>query len=166
MTILVKANYLLVSTLIFALPIAVRGATATHSITIRVSAPRSSVCVGDKAFAIDVLVLNEGESKYSFDSNKLYANAGYGILFDTSTMKRRNGAMTIQQDPMPGASQKPVIIELQKNQAYVRELSLSLPVSFFDKPGFYLLMPSVAIDEFSLEPDPKTGIIFEVRDCE
>jgi hypothetical protein len=141
-------------------------ATADSPVEIRVSAPRSWVCVGDKAISLDIVVFNGGLSKVSFDSHHLQINAGYGALLDTSTLKRRTDAMSVQQDRMPVATDHPDLIELEKNQAYIRHASMPLPTPFFSQPGFYLLMPAVSIDAFSTKADPKTGIIFELRDCE
>jgi hypothetical protein len=163
---LVNAVYLSICGLSLALPTAAGEVMVNSPLEIRVSAPRSSVCAGDKAIAVDITVLNEGQSKISFDSRHLHINAGYGALFDTTTMKRRTEGISIQQDRMPSATDQQTIIELQQNQAYVRRVSFPLPSSFFSQPGFYLLMPSVSIDASSLKADPKTGIIFEVRDCD
>jgi hypothetical protein len=132
---------------------------------IRISAPRSSVCLGDKAFIIDVVVINEGQSKISFDSGHVRVDAGYLAIFDTTTMKFRTEGMSIQQDRIPTSSESFGNIELLPGQAYVRQFSFPLPKPFFDEPGFYHLMPSVSIDAFSPKADPKSGLIFEVRDC-
>jgi hypothetical protein len=112
------------------------------------------------------VVINGGKSKVTFDSRHLQVNAGYGALFDTSTLKRRTEGMSVQQDRMPVATDQPALIELEQNQAYVRHTSMPLPTPFFSQPGFYLLMPAVSVDAFSVQADPKTGIIFELRDCE
>jgi hypothetical protein len=140
--------------------------TAQSPVQIKVSAPRSWVCVGDKAISLDIVVINEGQSKVSFDSHKMQVNVAYGALFDTTTFKRRTEAMSVQQDRIPVATDRPGLVELEKNQAYTRHASLPLPTPFFSQPGFYLLMPAVSIDIFSIQSDPKTGIIFELRDCE
>lgn len=149
-----------------ALPISAGGVVANSPLKIRVSAPRSSVCVGDKSISIDITVVNEGQSKITFDSRHLAVHAGYGALFDTTTLKLRTEGMSVQQDRMSSASDHPTMIELQQNQAYVQQVSLPLPNPFFSEPGFYLLMPLVSIDAFSNQADPKAGIIFEVRDCD
>ncbi|MGA8090250.1 MAG: hypothetical protein WCA10_23460 [Terracidiphilus sp.] len=160
------AIYLSICGLSLALPNAAGEVKANSSLEVKVSAPRSSVCVGDKAITIDITILNHGQSNIGFDSHHLHVNVGYGALFDTTTMKRRTEGIAIQQDRMASGSDQQTIIALEQNQAYVRQVSFPLPSSFFSQPGFYLLMPSVSIDAFSLKPDPKTGIIFEVRDCD
>jgi hypothetical protein len=139
--------------------------TADSPVQIRVSAPRSWVCVGDKAISLDIVVVNEGQSKVSFDSHHFQVNAAYGALFDTSTLKRRTEAMSVQQDRTP-TTEHPALVELEKNQAYIRHASMPLPTPFFSQPGFYLLMPAVSVDAFSMQADSKRGIIFELRDCE
>jgi hypothetical protein len=115
---------------------------------------------------VDIIVTNEGTSKAIFDSRRVEVNVGYAALFDTTTLKRRTEGMSVQQDRISSASDRPTMIELQPNQAYVRPFSLSLPTPFFSQPGFYLLMPSVSIGSSSNKADPKAGVIIEVRDCE
>jgi len=142
------------------------GMTDEGLLKIRVSASRSSVCVGDKALSVDIIVTNEGTSKAIFDSRRVDINVGYAALFDTTTLKRRTEGMSVQQDRIRSASDRPAMVELQPNQAYVRPISLSLPTPFFSQPGFYLLMPAVSIGSASHRADPKAGVIIEVRDCE
>lgn len=149
-----------------ALPISAGGVVEPSPLKITVSAPRSTACVGDKALSIEITVVNQGQSKITFDSRHLAVHAGYAALFDTTSLKRRTDGMSVQQDRIPSASDHPTMIELQQNQAYVRQASLPLPSSFFREPGFYMLMPLVSIDAFTNQADPKAGIIFEVRDCD
>lgn len=167
MRILTKALYvLMVCCFSIVLPRAGGEVKSDSQLKIRISAPHSSVCMRDGVFMIDVTVINEGQSKISFDSRHVLVDAGYLAILGTTTMKFRTEGMSIQQDRIPMPSDLPMNIELLHNQALVRQFSFPLPKSFFNEPGFYQIMPSVSIDAFSPKAEPKGGIIFEVRDCD
>jgi len=138
---------------------------ATPNLRAFASLPHSTICSSVKELQLDITLINLGSSAYQFDSKQFVVRPAYGALVDTSTMKRRVAGFTVQQDRIP-VPQSPSFVLLGEKQSYVHHLSLSLADKFFDAPGFYVLMPSISLESFSVAPDPKTGIIFELRDCE
>jgi hypothetical protein len=114
---------------------------------------------------LDVAFINVSGSTYRFDSKHISIRPAYGALVDTSTMKRRMAGLAVQQDRM-GAPQSPRFVVLKENETYVQHVSLPLTDTFFNTPGFYVVMPSISLDGFSVAPAPRTGIIFEIRDCD
>jgi hypothetical protein len=125
----------------------------------------SSVCLRTPELIADLVLVNKEAVPRQFDLNDLNVISAFSAMIDTSTMQYRNEGLSVMGDRM-GPKLHPTMATLTPRGAFTKTLSFSLKNEFFDKAGFYLLMPSISIGKIKRPSNPTTGIIFEIRDCD
>lgn len=125
----------------------------------------SVVCLKAPALLADMVLVNRDATPYSIDLTQLSVISGYSAIIDTSVMQYRSAGMSIMGDRM-GPKPKTTRVTMAGGGGYTQTISFSLQNKFFNKPGFYSLIPSVSIGKLTRPADPSKAMIFELRDCD
>lgn len=142
-----------------------RSQTSAKNLQMFVSPRASSVCHGEKALILDILIVNQGNDDVSLDIGKYRASVAFSeVSGATSTIGQSNG-MAMIPDRIGTASASHTLI-LKSKQAFTEELTLSLSDAFFSNLGLYRAMPSITFGSIERPASLATGFIFELRDCE
>lgn len=109
---------------------------APSDLTIQAVLREPSVCAGTRALPAQLIIINRSTNPLIIDIARLKTNFTFFALVDTDHMQRRHAFKAVDYDLL-GSERPRSDLQLQPNEAYVKDIQIPTEGPFFTTEGFY-----------------------------